>query len=139
MYFSLRSDYIEAINGAEKHLMKRTPIQKLLFIGEILNDQKFSPKMDHLTCYLPGTLMLGVQHGLPKKHQTLAEHLMRTCYKMYEINANFLTGEIVHFRMNSSYSKVRLFIYKRDQLFILKMCRDPRSITAENVVPNFSG
>ena len=39
--------------------------------------------MDHLVCFLPGTLALGYAHGLPESHMDLAKKLTRTCYEMY--------------------------------------------------------
>ena len=45
-----------------------------------LHGKKVVPKMDELVCFLPGTLALGVQAGLPKEHQHLAEQLAHTCY-----------------------------------------------------------
>lgn len=41
-------------------------------------------KMDHLVCFVPGTLALGAQH-LPEvrvEHMALAEKLMETCHQM---------------------------------------------------------
>ena len=40
-----RDDYVEAIRGMEKHLMRETEPNKLTFIGELLNGRTFSPKM----------------------------------------------------------------------------------------------
>lgn len=58
--FSLKNDYVESMEGVEKHLAKRTVPNNFLFIGELLGGAKeFKPKMDHLTCYLSGTLALG--------------------------------------------------------------------------------
>ena len=50
-----------------------------MFVAE-LQDHKVVPKMDELVCFLPGTLALGVQAGLPREHQHLAEQLAHTCY-----------------------------------------------------------
>lgn len=48
-------------------------------------------------CYLPGTLLLGIRNGLPKRLLPLATNLMYTCYKMYESMPTGLSPEIVHF------------------------------------------
>lgn len=95
---SLKDDYILSIYGVEKHLAKRTVPNGFLFIGELLVGGKdFKPKMDHLTCYLPGTLALGVHNGLPKSHERLAEELMTTCYQTYAQQPTFLAPEITYF------------------------------------------
>jgi len=57
---------------------------------------------DHLTCYLPGTLALGVHNGLPQEHMLLAEELMITCYQMYAQQPTFLAPEITYFNIQVS-------------------------------------
>ena len=44
--------------------------------------------MDHLACFLPGVLALGVSHGAVSgskalKYKKLAADLTETCYQMY--------------------------------------------------------
>ena len=46
------------------NLLRTTVHNQVPFIGEVLHGENFSPKMDHLVCYLPGTLALGYYHGL---------------------------------------------------------------------------
>lgn len=60
----LRDDYLDAIQAVKERLMRRTPGPlKLLYVGELLRGgSDFHPKMDHLTCFLPGTLALGYYH-----------------------------------------------------------------------------
>ena len=70
---------------------------------------------DHLVCYLPGTLLIGIRHGLSKEYISLAMELMYTCYQMYEQMPTGLSPEIVHFNtsqnsMNDIYVKVILCI-----------------------------
>lgn len=96
----LRDDFIEAISGVMKHLTRRTAQNKYLFVGELLaGGRDFKPKMDHLACYLPGTLALGVHNGLPQEHMLLAEELMITCYQMYALQPTFLAPEITYFNI----------------------------------------
>lgn len=98
MYFSLKDDYTAAIYGVQKRLARRTVVNELLFIGELLvGGKEFKPKMDHLTCYLPGTLALGVHHGMPMDHMKLAEQLLYTCYQTYALSPTFLAPEITYF------------------------------------------
>ncbi|XP_073974597.1 alpha-Mannosidase class I b [Rhodnius prolixus] len=96
----LRDDYLEAVDGMKKHLTRRTPNSKLLFVGELKGGSRdFVPKMDHLACYLPGTLALGYHHGLPKSHMELAEELIYTCYRTYAERPTFLAPEITYFNL----------------------------------------
>lgn len=48
-------------------------------------------------CFLPGTLALGVHHGLPTEHMELALALMETCYQMNHQMETGLSPEIAHF------------------------------------------
>jgi hypothetical protein len=50
-------------------------------------------------CFLPGTLALGVHHGLPADHMDLARALMETCYQMNQQMETGLSPEIAHFNM----------------------------------------
>lgn len=67
-------------------------------MGELAHG-RFSAKMDHLVCFLPGTLALGVYHGLPASHMELARELMETCYQMNRQMETGLSPEIVHFNL----------------------------------------
>ncbi|XP_077302061.1 alpha-Mannosidase class I b [Arctopsyche grandis] len=101
----LRDDYKLAIEGIQELLVKKTSPNKLVFLGELVssgkNQRELKPKMDHLTCYLPGTLALGVKNGMPEWHMKLAEDLMNTCYQTYAIQPTFLAPEITYFNMQS--------------------------------------
>uniref|UniRef100_A0A8C2Y4C7 alpha-1,2-Mannosidase n=1 Tax=Capra hircus TaxID=9925 RepID=A0A8C2Y4C7_CAPHI len=94
----LLEDYLEAVDGVRKHLLARSEPRKLTFVGE-LNHGRFSAKMDHLVCFLPGTLALGAHHGLPAEHMELAQALMDTCYQMYRQMETGLSPEIAHFNL----------------------------------------
>lgn len=54
---------------------------------------------DHLVCYLPGTLALGVHNGLPAEHMQLAQDLLYTCYQTYAQQPTFLAPEITYFQI----------------------------------------
>ncbi|XP_076242257.1 alpha-Mannosidase class I b [Calliopsis andreniformis] len=98
----LRDDYLLGISGTQKHLVKRTAINKYVFIAELVGTNKeIKPKMDHLTCYLGGTLALGVHHGLPSDHMDLANEIVKTCYQTYAIQPTFLAPEITYFNIQS--------------------------------------
>ncbi|XP_039287462.1 endoplasmic reticulum mannosyl-oligosaccharide 1,2-alpha-mannosidase isoform X2 [Nilaparvata lugens] len=94
----LKDDYLEAVEGIKKWLVRRTPKSDLVFIGELKGGtHDFVPKMDHLVCYLPGTLALGYHNGLPEDHLKLALDLMETCYQTYAQRPTFLAPEISFF------------------------------------------
>uniref|UniRef100_A0A8C7QJJ8 alpha-1,2-Mannosidase n=1 Tax=Oncorhynchus mykiss TaxID=8022 RepID=A0A8C7QJJ8_ONCMY len=95
----LLEDYLQALEGVKKNLLKKSSPNSLTFVGELSHGQ-FSPKMDHLVCFLPGTLALGAHHGLPADHMELAKQLMETCYQMYAQMETGLSPEIVHFNMH---------------------------------------
>ena len=98
----LRDDYLFAISGTQKHLVKRTAINKYVFIAELVGANKeIRPKMDHLTCYLGGTLALGVHHGLSADHMDLANEIVKTCYQTYAIQPTFLAPEITYFNIQN--------------------------------------
>uniref|UniRef100_A0A3P8RGE5 alpha-1,2-Mannosidase n=1 Tax=Astatotilapia calliptera TaxID=8154 RepID=A0A3P8RGE5_ASTCA len=98
---NLLEDYLEAIEGVKKHLVRQTGPSKLTFVGE-LSHNRFNPKMDHLVCFLPGTLALGAHNGLPGDHMDLAVQLMETCHQMYKQMETGLSPEIAHFSLQAS-------------------------------------
>ncbi|XP_013189359.2 endoplasmic reticulum mannosyl-oligosaccharide 1,2-alpha-mannosidase isoform X1 [Amyelois transitella] len=99
----LLDDYMTAMEGVREFLARRSSPNKHLFIGELsAGSETFIPKMDHLTCFLPGTLALGHANGLPDWHMMMAEELMQTCYLTYAAHPTFLAPEITHFNMVSS-------------------------------------
>ncbi|TSV94897.1 Endoplasmic reticulum mannosyl-oligosaccharide 1,2-alpha-mannosidase [Bagarius yarrelli] len=96
----LLEDYMQAVEGIKKNLLRKSSPLGLTFVGELTHG-RFSPKMDHLVCFLPGTLALGAHNGLPAEHMELAEQLMETCYQMYAQMETGLSPEIVHFNMQT--------------------------------------
>lgn len=100
----LLEDYLQAIEGVTKNLIRKSEPNKLTFVGELSHNQ-FSPKMDHLVCFLPGTLALGVHHGLSTNHMKLAKELIETCYQMYAQIETGLSPEIVYFNLNPHNAK----------------------------------
>ncbi|GMH31074.1 hypothetical protein Nepgr_032917 [Nepenthes gracilis] len=107
--------YQEAMKGV-KHLLVRKSIPNgLVFVGELPYGSKgaFSPKMDHLVCFLPGTLALGATKGITKvkamkdnllsfedlENLKLAEDLAKTCFEMYSVTSTGLAPEIAYFHV----------------------------------------
>lgn len=103
--FYLLEDWLYAVKGIEEKLVRQSKPNNLTFVGELLSDS-FSPKMDHLVCFLPGNLALGAMllktnPSLPQDQinslMKLAEELTETCYKMYSQMETGLSPELVYF------------------------------------------
>ncbi|XP_004486029.1 mannosyl-oligosaccharide 1,2-alpha-mannosidase MNS3 isoform X1 [Cicer arietinum] len=105
--------YKEAMTGVRHLLVQKSVPNGLVFVGELPygSNGGFSPKMDHLVCFLPGTLALGATKGLTKKQAMgnnmlnledlenlkLAEDLAKTCFEMYSVTSTGLAPEIAYF------------------------------------------
>ncbi|KAI1632885.1 glycoside hydrolase family 47 protein [Biscogniauxia mediterranea] len=103
----------EALAGIQKHLITTTKNAKLKFVAELPQGigGPLSPKMDHLVCFLPGSIALGATRGhtltdarrMPgwnsqKEDQIqLARDLMKTCWGMYAVTKTGLAPEIAWF------------------------------------------
>lgn len=83
-----------------KHLVKRTGDQKHVIIGELVNRRNFNPKLEHLACFLPGTLLLGYSNGMPNSHMLLANDILESCYASYMHNPTHLAPEQTFFNMD---------------------------------------
>ncbi|VDK76257.1 unnamed protein product [Litomosoides sigmodontis] len=95
----LRDDYNRSIAAMEKYLLQHTEPNNFAFVGEIIGDNVYSPKMDHLACFIAGTLALGGLNGLPAKHIELAKDIGKGCHKMYETKTG-LGPEIIYFNVD---------------------------------------
>ncbi|MFS8015975.1 putative mannosyl-oligosaccharide 1,2-alpha-mannosidase [Helianthus anomalus] len=109
----LHDMYVEAVKGVKRHLVRKSKPNGLVFVGELPDgiDGGFSPKMDHLVCFLPGTLALGATNGITKakameenlltfedlENLKLAEDLAKTCFEMYAVTSTGLAPEIAYF------------------------------------------
>jgi len=103
----------EALAGIQKHLVTSTKHSHLKFIAELPNGigGRLSPKMDHLVCFLPGSIALGATGGLTEaearrapgwgaeqeQQMQLARELMKTCWGMYQVTETGLAPEIAWF------------------------------------------
>lgn len=115
----LRDMYDEAMEGVKRHLVKKSKPKGLTYVGELPGGLTgtFSPKMDHLVCFLAGNLALGATRGLTKQQAIekglftahdyenfqLAEDLGKTCYEMYAVTATGLAPEIAYFHMDETH------------------------------------
>lgn len=115
----LIEDYQEAIAGVIKHLRRETPNDHHVYIGELISGKDFKPKMDHLTCYLPGTLLLGHKNGMPQTHLTLANELLETCYQTYVKQSTGLAPEITYFNLEGE-SSTDIYVKSNDAHNLLR-------------------
>lgn len=106
----------EALAAVRKHLVTYTEKLQYTIIGERPDGllRPLSPKMDHLVCFMPGTIALGATEGLPlaearkqkwwtSRHDAdmkLAHELTQTCWGMYKYMATGLAAEITHFKIH---------------------------------------
>jgi mannosyl-oligosaccharide alpha-1,2-mannosidase len=107
----------DALQGVRKHLVTYTEPSRFTIIGERPSglDKELSPKMDHLVCFMPGTIALAATGGLTvaqakklpswnkqkEKDMELARELMHTCWGMYKYMATGLAAEITYFKIPS--------------------------------------
>ncbi|TRY63768.1 hypothetical protein TCAL_13087 [Tigriopus californicus] len=116
----LKQDYVTSIQGMNHRLAKRTVPNNLLYFGEILSGgRSFKPKMDELTCFLPGTLALGVHNGLSKDHLVIAEELAYTCYLTFARQPTHLAAEITYFNSDSA-SQMDFYVKSNDAHYLLR-------------------
>jgi len=106
----------EALEGVRKHLITYSKTSQLTILGERPEglQKPLSGKMDHLVCFMPGTIALGVTGGLTERdakklptwskkkeaQMQLARELTQTCWGMYKVMATGLAPEIAHFNMD---------------------------------------
>lgn len=79
---SLRQMYVTAVDGMKMELLARSSPSGMLFVGETSANQPLIPKMEHLTCFVPGMLALGVLRGMPREHLFIAKELTETCVQV---------------------------------------------------------
>ncbi|KAK3356178.1 mannosyl-oligosaccharide 1,2-alpha-mannosidase [Neurospora tetraspora] len=108
----------DALHGIRKHLVTYTENSGFTIVGERPNGLKgnLSPKMDHLVCFLPGTIALAATEGLSEREarkkpgfwnkqreadMKLARELVQTCWGMYRYMATGLAAEITYFKIPS--------------------------------------
>jgi mannosyl-oligosaccharide alpha-1,2-mannosidase len=113
----------EVLAGIEKHLVVHTKHAGLKIIGELPRGigGNVSPKMDHLVCFLPGSIALGATGGytvtqarnMPgwtaqkERQMELARDIMKTCWGMYAVTKTGLAPEIAWFNANEEDLKPR--------------------------------
>ena len=108
--------WIQALAGIRRHLVTYTKHAHLTVIGERPEGLrgKLSAKMDHLVCFMPGTIALSVTGGLTieevkksgkwgkqqEEEMRFAAELVKTCWGMYQVMATGLAPEISFFALD---------------------------------------
>jgi len=84
------------------------------------NGSRWCYVQEHLACFLPATLVLGVIHGLDKSHLVMAANLTRTCYAMYQQSATGLSPDIVS--MNVDLHEGKDIFIRVTSIFLISWC-----------------
>lgn len=106
----------QALAGIHKHLVTYSKHTHLTIIGERPDGLtgELSPKMDHLVCFMPGTIALSITGGLTieelkksgkwgqkqEEEMRFAAELLKTCWGMYQAMATGLAPEISFFEVD---------------------------------------
>ncbi|KAL8843578.1 MAG: hypothetical protein Q9170_000082 [Blastenia crenularia] len=106
----------QALAGIRKHLITYSKKSHFTILAERPNglESMLHPKMDHLVCFMPGTIALAATGGKTvaeakkagkwgKKEQAdlnLAIELTKTCWGMYKTTATGLAPEITYFEID---------------------------------------
>lgn len=107
----------ETLEGVKEHLITWSEHANLTVLAERQSGlhQALTPKVDHLLCFLPGTIVLGLTEGKTlqqarqqqgstwsekqEENLILAEELMKTCLGMYLVTPTGLAPEITYFNV----------------------------------------
>ncbi|KAJ4370676.1 mannosyl-oligosaccharide alpha-1,2-mannosidase [Neocucurbitaria cava] len=111
-----RDMWEESLAGAKKHLLTYSKHSHFTVLAERPTglEGHLHPKMDHLVCFLPGTIALAATGGAPlsearkqpgwgklqEEDMQLARELTKTCMGMYKVTATGLAPEIAHFELD---------------------------------------
>ncbi|KAJ2155984.1 hypothetical protein GGF46_005483 [Coemansia sp. RSA 552] len=97
-----RRMYEESIDAMRTHMVQRSLYDPdMYYIGDLDSSaKKFSPRYQHLTCFVPGMLALGSKTLDRPDDLELAKKLTYTCFQMYNRTATGLSPEYVLFRDN---------------------------------------
>ena len=85
------------MQGVRRKLIKKsTGALQLTYVGEILSGGGWDPKMDHLVCFLPGTLALGASQGAAPTGVALQD---RPCVLSSILSIARVEGALEHFQL----------------------------------------
>ncbi|KAF2105257.1 mannosyl-oligosaccharide 1,2-alpha-mannosidase [Lophiotrema nucula] len=118
----------EALEGVKKHLLTYSKDYHFTILAERPAgvEGRLHPKVDHLVCFMPGTIALAATGGInlteakklpswgkkQEEDMELARELTKTCMGMYLMNPTGLAGEITHFKLDDPPKMYRQEILK---------------------------
>jgi mannosyl-oligosaccharide alpha-1,2-mannosidase len=123
----LRKMYEDAMDGMEIHVVRESHPSKLKYLADWTGSSNLA-KQDHLCCFAPGMLALGVLHGAvtgakATRHMKLADELLYTCVQTYKRTATGIGPEFVNFVNGKDFQPGAAFYILRpetvESLFIL--------------------
>ena len=105
--------YEDSVEALMRHLVKYGRTEHTAVLGYV--SFEYIPGMDHLVCFAPGTLILGVMHGAhswpgrrrnwsAKDVEDIAEDLLATCFRQYRESITGIGPESVRFDANGSFT-----------------------------------
>ena len=114
---TLRTRYIQAVDGLQSILLRRARRSHLQFFGEVAQ-KRFMPNMQTLSCFAPGMLLLGVHHACTDNRDRdlqMARSVLFTCRMMANCTSSGLPAESVSIR-DTDY----MTIDKRSKHYLLR-------------------
>ncbi|KAJ1834256.1 hypothetical protein LPJ63_002101 [Coemansia sp. RSA 2711] len=95
-----RRMYEESIDSMKQLMVRRSIYDpEMYYVGDLDSSAtKFSPRYQHLTCFVPGMLALGSKALDRPDDLELAKQLTYTCFQMYNRTETGLSPEYVQFR-----------------------------------------
>ncbi|KAJ1732816.1 hypothetical protein LPJ61_001875 [Coemansia biformis] len=95
-----RRMYEESIDGMRAKMVRQSIYDpNMYYVGDLdATATKFSPRFQHLTCFVPGMLALGSRVLDRPADLELAKQLTYTCFQMYNRTRTQLSPEYVQFR-----------------------------------------
>jgi Glycosyl hydrolase family 47 len=104
------ADVMDAVCGIATYTSRNGHVITRSVTAGLPGQLTFNHEMDHLSCYIPGMILLGLD-GLPKSDVrrrrawvTLAENLTETCYKMYTKSPHGICGENIRLNDQDEWS-----------------------------------
>eukprot|EP01119_Soliformovum_irregulare_P019844 TRINITY_DN6364_c1_g3_i1.p1 TRINITY_DN6364_c1_g3~~TRINITY_DN6364_c1_g3_i1.p1 ORF type:complete len:351 (+),score=82.20 TRINITY_DN6364_c1_g3_i1:442-1494(+) len=92
----IRKLYDESVDGMIKYCLRRSNPSKSLFVSHY-KQGNLSMEMDHLSCFVPGMLMLGAHGNTSQRDISVAKELLITCINMYACSVSGLAPETTKF------------------------------------------
>ena len=97
-------DYERAVDGIHRLLVQKSSPSGLYYLGDMNPGGSINHKMDHLACFVPGMLALGIKkrgesaenEQKNKRDLRLAKSLVYTCVQMYERQPTGISPEYVN-------------------------------------------